>query len=81
MPCRLTLPGSIEALYEVYNDLDTAEARILLPKKVREFPQLDRDAAVASDTSEPQLLPECVGATAVCPSGSRIDLEIPIIRE
>lgn len=64
--CRLTLPTTIEAQYPVYNNLETSESRILLPSKVRQFPILEADAAAASGTPQPELLPECVGIHQVC---------------
>lgn len=66
MLCRVVLPDSVNLEFSVYNDLETAEARMILPSKLREFPLLDLDAAAASATDQPELLPECVGVNEVC---------------
>jgi hypothetical protein len=64
--CRLALPTSLEAQYNVYHNLEMAEARMLLPFKVRQFPVLEDDVATASETAENELLPVCVGVDKVC---------------
>jgi hypothetical protein len=64
--CRVALPTSLEAHYNVYHNLETAEARMLMPFKVRQFPVLEDDVATASETAENELLPVCVGVDKVC---------------
>lgn len=54
-----------EAQYSVYNDLEASEARMLMPSKVHQFPELISDATTASGTPDPGLLPECVGVEQV----------------
>jgi hypothetical protein len=66
---RLTLPTSLEAQYQVYHNLETAEARLLLPLKVGHFPVLRRDVAASHESAEADLLPACVGVGEV-PSNS-----------
>ena len=66
--CRFTVPASLEAQYTIYHDLETSEARILLPSKVRQFPVLRADAAATSGTPNPELLPSCVGVDEVRPT-------------
>jgi hypothetical protein len=56
---------SIEAQYQVYHDLETAEARMLLPLKVGQFPVLHDDVAAASETAATDDLPTCVGVEKV----------------
>jgi hypothetical protein len=56
---------SLDAQYQVYHDLETAEARMLLPLKVGQFPVLHDDVAVASETAAAELLPTCVGVDEV----------------
>jgi hypothetical protein len=56
---------SIEAQYQVYHDLETAEARMLLPLKVGQFPVLHDDVAAASETAASADLPTCVGVDEV----------------
>jgi hypothetical protein len=63
--CRLTLPTSLEARYQVYHNIETAEARLLLPLKVGRFPVLLRDVAASHESAEADLLPECVGVDEV----------------
>lgn len=64
---RISLTTSAEAQYSVYNDLESAEACILLPSKVRKFPVLQSDTATVSATPQLELLPECVGVNEVQP--------------
>jgi hypothetical protein len=60
---------SLEAQYQVYHNLETAEARLLLPRKVGYFPVLQRDVAASHESAEADLLPACVGVDEV-PSNS-----------
>jgi hypothetical protein len=53
----------------VYHNLETAEARVLLPRKVRHFPVLRSDVAASHESAEGELLPACVGVDEV-PSNS-----------
>jgi hypothetical protein len=57
---------SLETQYNVYHNLETAEARMLLPLKVGQFPAL-HDVAAASDTVATDVLPTCVGVDEVPP--------------
>jgi hypothetical protein len=65
LSCRLTLPTSLEAQYQVYHNLETAAARLLLPLKVGHFPVLQRDVAATHESAEGDLLPTCVGVDEV----------------
>jgi hypothetical protein len=56
---------SIEAQYQVYHDLETAEARMLLPLKVGQFPVLHNDLSAVSETAATDDLPICVGVDQV----------------
>jgi hypothetical protein len=56
---------SLEAQYNVYHNLETAEARMLLPLKVGQFPVLHDDVAAASETAASDNLPTCVGVDEV----------------
>jgi hypothetical protein len=53
---------SLDAQYQVYNNLETAEARMLLPLKKGQFPVLHDDLAGGP---EADLLPTCVGVDEV----------------
>jgi hypothetical protein len=53
---------SLDAQYQVYNNLETAEARMLLPLKEGQFPVLHDDLAGGPET---HLLPTCVGVDEV----------------
>jgi hypothetical protein len=56
---------SLKAKYNVYHNLEGAEARMLLPLKVGQFPVLHDDVAAASETAATALLPTCVGVDEV----------------
>jgi hypothetical protein len=56
---------SLEAQYNVYHNLEAAEARMLLPLKKGQFPVLDDDAAAGSESASTDLLPTCVGIDEV----------------
>jgi hypothetical protein len=56
---------SLKAKYNVYHNLEGAEARMLLPLKVGQFPVLHHDVAAASETAATALLPTCVGVDEV----------------
>jgi hypothetical protein len=59
---------ALEAQYQVYHNLETAEARMLLPLKVGQFPVLHNDVAAASETAATAALPTCVGVDEVPPT-------------
>lgn len=63
--CRFTLSTLVQAQYNVYNDLEEAESRILLPSKEKEFPVFEMDVAASASTPQADLLPECVGLDQV----------------
>jgi hypothetical protein len=56
---------SLEAQYQVYHNLETAAARLLLPLKVGRFPVLRRDVVATHESAEAELLPACVGVDEV----------------
>jgi hypothetical protein len=56
---------SLEAQYQVYHNLETAEARLLLPLKMGHFPVLRRDVVATHESAEAELLPACVGVDEV----------------
>jgi hypothetical protein len=63
--CRLKVSASVSDEYNVYNNLETAEARMLLPFKVGQFSVLQDDMASVSEISDIDLLPACVGVDEV----------------
>jgi hypothetical protein len=56
---------ALQTQYNVYHNLETAEARMLLPLKVGQFPVLHDDVAAASETAASYDLPTCVGVDEV----------------
>jgi hypothetical protein len=56
---------SLEAQYNIYLNLETAEARMLLPLKVEQFPVLQDDVSAAPETAASDDLPTCVGVDEV----------------
>lgn len=62
---RFNLPASLEARFFVYDHLGLIKPRMLLPSKVRQFPVIETDASLASDTNQADLLPACVGVDEV----------------
>lgn len=67
MLCRMTLITSMEAQYVVYNDLEAAETRILLPSKVHNVPVSQSAAAQGSSTLDYDSVSECVVLDEVSP--------------
>jgi hypothetical protein len=59
---------SLEAQYQVYHNLETAEARMLLPLKVGQFPVLHDNVKAAPETAATEDLPTCVGVDEVPPA-------------
>lgn len=57
------LPAHVDVNFDIYQDVENAAARILLPAKGTAFPVLDTDAAFASEAelSVAQELPYCGG--------------------
>ena len=58
---RAVLPRRLDGHHAVYNDLERAAARILLPLKRDAFPVLASDAVLAAEVEEGGRLPGCAG--------------------
>ena len=59
--CRMRLPGNVEAQHSIYDNLEDAYLRMLLPSKAGTFPVLHSDTNFISDVLEALRLPDCVG--------------------
>lgn len=58
--------------YSIYNDLEAADARFMLPSKVYQFPELQSDVTTASGDPQAHMLPECVGVDQVTLSSAKV---------
>lgn len=68
---------SIQAQYVVYNDLETAETRMLLPSKVGTGLIGQSDAALDLSTLNSETVPECIVPDKVCSLCSFLLLRFP----
>ena len=63
--CRTRLPGNVEAQHSIYENLEDAYLRMLLPSKAGTFPVLHSDTNLTADVLDAPLLPDCVGLDQV----------------
>lgn len=55
------LPGNIQTRHQIYHDLESAAARILMPYKKDAYAALLEDVASVDDLDTEDTVPECVG--------------------